>query len=87
LFGVLFYLSILLFCSRQLNYTKNDILATKGVENMNPTLKEQLMEWKRKNQPKPKSNKKKQERVNWAEIMGMNRPRYKRAKGGAFRQR
>jgi hypothetical protein len=52
---------------------------------MNTTLKEQLMEWKRKNQPKPKSKKKKQERVNWAEIMGMNRPRYKRAKGGAWR--
>jgi hypothetical protein len=54
---------------------------------VNPSLKDQLMEWKRKNQLKPKRKKKKQEKVNWAEIMGMNRPRYFRGRGGAFRQK
>jgi hypothetical protein len=47
--------------------------------------KQQLKEWSKQNQPaRPK--KKKQEKVNWADMMGMNRPTYRRHKG-AYRQK
>ncbi|MGG3450204.1 hypothetical protein [Domibacillus aminovorans] len=63
---------------------------------MNPSLKEQLKQWKKDHQEvkrerkKEKPLQKKQENLSerdWKEIMGMGRARYGRAKGGAFRQK
>lgn len=65
---------------------------------MNPSLKEQLKEWKRQHQvktPKKKRRRKaknqgKFERLTESDIkslMGVNRPIYTRKKGGAYRQR
>ncbi|WP_018392945.1 hypothetical protein [Bacillus sp. 37MA] len=63
---------------------------------MNPSLKEQLEQWKKDRQKvkqerkKEKPPQKKQEKLSergWKEIMDMGRARYGRAKGGAFRQK
>jgi hypothetical protein len=69
----------------------------KGVEDMNPTLKDQLKEWEKKNSfQRPKKKKpmekkpaaKKKEKLSKSDLiylMGMNRPRYSRGRGGAWR--
>ncbi|MGG3452079.1 hypothetical protein ABER98_19900 [Domibacillus aminovorans] len=66
---------------------------------MNPSMKEQLKQWKEANpapapvKAKPKAEKprrKKQEKLSerdLKELMGRSRARYGRAKGGAFRQK
>ncbi|WP_139193030.1 hypothetical protein [Anaerobacillus alkalilacustris] len=43
----------------------------------------------RKSKPKPQQPKpkKKKEKVNWADLMGMNRDRFCRGKGGAMRRK
>jgi Mn-dependent DtxR family transcriptional regulator len=38
-------------------------------------------------QSKPEPKKKKQEKVNWIEIMGMNRDRFGRGRGGAMKRK
>ncbi|OCA87308.1 hypothetical protein [Pseudobacillus wudalianchiensis] len=63
---------------------------------MNSTLKDQLQQWKRKNQavverkkeqPKKKPVKKKEKLSDWElrELMGMNMKLLKRGKGGAYK--
>ncbi|RDY70308.1 hypothetical protein DXT76_13635 [Halobacillus trueperi] len=63
---------------------------------MSQQLRDQLKEYKRKHNiqtPHPKkktSKKKKKERLSHREVenlMGMNRPTYRRGKGGAMKQR
>lgn len=62
---------------------------------MNPTLKEQLKEWKRQQRlinhhGRKKLQKRRSERLTESEIkdlMGINMPVYRRGKGGALRQR
>jgi hypothetical protein len=65
---------------------------------MNPSLKDQLKKWEKKNsfqRPKKKPSEKKltakkKEKLSKSDLvylMGMNRPRYSRGRGGAFRQR
>lgn len=44
------------------------------------------MDKKKQQEKSPKKKERKPEKVNWAEIMGMNRPTYKRH-NGAFRQK
>jgi hypothetical protein len=55
-----------------------DRLSREQKQNLNKLSKRKR---KRKKKPKPK-----EERVDWIDIMGMNRDRYKRGKGGAIRR-
>ncbi|EIJ79129.1 hypothetical protein PB1_16269 [Bacillus methanolicus PB1] len=65
---------------------------------MNLSLRDQLKEWEKKNsfqRPKKKPSEKKTavkktdklSKSDLIYLMGMNRPRYSRGKGGAFRQK
>ncbi|MED3549975.1 hypothetical protein [Cytobacillus praedii] len=65
---------------------------------MNPSFQEQLKVWKRQHQEtitrkkklNPKTHKSKTDFISESDIkslMGMNRPTYRRGKGGAFKQR
>jgi phage antirepressor YoqD-like protein len=62
------------------------------------TIQQQLQKWlkankvmhrayKHKKEPKPKRSKERFTEWELKELMGINRPVYRRAKGGAFRQR
>lgn len=48
---------------------------------------EKLKKLKYNNKPKHKRKKKKPERIDWHDIMGVNRDTYKRGKGGAIRKK
>ncbi|MDE3837919.1 hypothetical protein C0966_00660 [Bacillus methanolicus] len=64
---------------------------------MNPTLKDQLKEWEKKNsfhrpkkkhvEKKPAKKTEKLSKSDLIYLMGTNMPVYRRGKGGAFRQR
>jgi hypothetical protein len=62
-------------------------------DHLSPEQKKQLdkmkspPEKKRKTKVQPKPKSKKQESVNWPEIMGMNRDRFYRGRGGAFKSK
>lgn len=60
-------------------------MAMRVIDLVSKEQKKQLQEMShRKKRP---SKKKKEEKVNWQEIMGMNRDTYKRGKGGAIRRK
>ncbi|HFK2719161.1 TPA: hypothetical protein ACG1DY_005012 [Escherichia coli] len=61
----------------------------KIADHLNKDQKDKLNQFKGKKTSKKKHSpkKKKEERVDWVDIMGMNRDRYTRGKGGAMRRR
>jgi hypothetical protein len=48
---------------------------------------EQKQQLDNMNTPKKKRKKKKEEKVNWIDIMGMNRDRFGRGRGGALKRK
>jgi hypothetical protein len=57
----------------------------KGVIGMNPSMKEQLQKLKQEKPPQKKPERLSERDLK--ELVGMDRTRYGRAKGGAFRQK